>query len=158
MLGIVTLMDGDGNRELRFADVVLNEATHEVTRAGVQVDLTPTEFNLLRFFLLNPRRVLSKPQILDCVWDADFGGDPRIVETYVSYLRRKLDPLGPPLIHTVRMVGYALRETRSVAVSSAASDAAALERKPGFPPALLAAGEVENVPVAQRNEPLGNLD
>lgn len=103
-------MDDARDSELRFADVVLNEATHEVRRAGARVDLTPTEFNLLRFFLLNPRLVLSKPHILDCVWDDDFGGDPGIVETYVSYLRRKLDPLGPPLIHTVRLVGYALRE------------------------------------------------
>jgi two-component system OmpR family response regulator len=103
-------VDDESDPELRFADVVLNEATHEVRRAGARVNLTPTEFNLLRFFLLNPRRVLSKPHILDCVWDDDFGGDPSIVETYVSYLRRKLDPLGPPLIHTVRLVGYALRE------------------------------------------------
>jgi two-component system OmpR family response regulator len=88
----------------------LNEATHEVWRGGTRVDLTPTEFNLLQFFLLNPRRVLSKQQILDRVWDADFGGDPNVVETYVSYLRRKLDPLGPRLIHTVRLVGYSLRE------------------------------------------------
>ena len=69
--------------------------------------------DLLRFFLLNPRRVLSKQQILDRVWAADFGGDPGIVETYVSYLRRKLDPLGPRLIHTVRFVGYALREAEA---------------------------------------------
>jgi two-component system, OmpR family, response regulator len=96
--------------ELRFADLVLNEGTHEVRRGGARVDLTPTEFNLLRFFLLNPRRVLTKPQILDGVWDDDFRGDPSIVETYVSYLRRKLDSLGPPLIHTVRLVGYALRD------------------------------------------------
>jgi two-component system OmpR family response regulator len=96
--------------ELRFADVVLNEATHEVWRGGVRVDLTPTEFELLRYFLLNPRRVLSKQQILDRVWAPDFEGDGKIVETYVSYLRRKLDPLGPPLLHTVRFVGYALRE------------------------------------------------
>jgi two-component system OmpR family response regulator len=96
--------------ELHFADVVLNEATHEVWRAGARVELTPREFDLLRLFLLNPRRVLSKQQILDRVWAADFAGDPNIVETYVSYLRRKLDPLGPRLIHTVRLVGYALRE------------------------------------------------
>jgi len=107
--------EADGVEEgvLRFADLVLNEATHQVRRGEAQVDLTPTEFNLLRFFLLNPRRVLSKQQILDHVWDDDFGGPPSIVETYVSYLRRKLDPLGPPLIHTVRIVGYALRETEA---------------------------------------------
>jgi two-component system OmpR family response regulator len=96
--------------ELRFGDLVLNEATHEVRRGGARVDLTPTEFNLLRFFLLNPRRVLSKQHILDRVWDEAFAGDPTIVETYVSYLRRKLDPLESPLIHTVRLVGYALRD------------------------------------------------
>jgi two-component system, OmpR family, response regulator len=96
--------------ELRFADLVLNEATHEVHRAGEPIELTPTEFNLLRFFLLNPRRVLSKRQILDRVWDEDFDGNANVVETYVSYLRKKLDPLGPPLIHTVRLVGYALRD------------------------------------------------
>jgi two-component system, OmpR family, response regulator len=96
--------------ELRFADLALNEATHEVWRGDARVDLTPTEFNLLKYFLMNPRRVLTKQQILDRVWAADFDGDPSIVETYVSYLRRKLDPLGPRLIHTVRLVGYALRE------------------------------------------------
>jgi two-component system, OmpR family, response regulator len=98
--------------ELRFADLVLDEATREVRRGEARVELTPREFDLLRYFLLNPRFVLSKQQILDRVWDPDFGGDPSIVETYVSYLRRKLDPLGPPLIHTVRLVGYALREPR----------------------------------------------
>ena len=77
----------------------------------VVVSLTATEFNLLRFFLLNPRRVLSKSQILDNVWHYDFGGDPNVVETYVSYLRKKLDKLGPPLIQTIRLVGYALRES-----------------------------------------------
>jgi two-component system OmpR family response regulator len=95
---------------LRFSDVALNEETREVARAGTAVELTPTEFNLLRFFLLNPRRVLTKRQILDNVWHYDFGGDANVVETYVSYLRKKLDRLGPPLIHTVRLVGYALRE------------------------------------------------
>jgi two-component system OmpR family response regulator len=99
--------------ELRFADVVLKDATHEVWRGEVRVDLSPREFDPRRFFLLNPRRVLSKQQILDRVWAADFGGDPGIVETSVSYLRRKLDPLGPRLIHTVRFVGYALREAEA---------------------------------------------
>ena len=110
--GIVAVMDEAWTEpdELSFGDLVLNEATHEVRRGGARVDLTPTEFNLLRFFLLNPRRVLSKQHILDRVWDEAFGGDPTIVETYVSYLRRKLDPLGPRLIHTVRFVGYALRD------------------------------------------------
>jgi two-component system OmpR family response regulator len=101
---------GAGEDVLRFSDLVLNEETREVWRASEPVELTPTEFNLLRFFMLNPRRVLSKRQILDNVWHYDFGGDPNVVETYVSYLRRKLDSLGPPLIQTMRLVGYALRE------------------------------------------------
>jgi two-component system OmpR family response regulator len=101
---------GEDDGELTFADVVMNEETREVTRAGTPVELTPTEFNLLRFLMLNPRRVLTKRQILDNVWHYDFGGDTNVLETYVSYLRKKLDPLGPPLIHTVRLVGYALRE------------------------------------------------
>ena len=93
-----------------FADLELDEDTHEVRRGGTLVELTATEFSLLRFFLLNPRRVLSKSQILDHVWHYDFGGDASVVETYVSYLRKKLDKLGPPLIHTIRLVGYVLRE------------------------------------------------
>jgi two-component system OmpR family response regulator len=93
---------------LRFADVVLDEQRHEVSRGGTPVELSATEFNLLRFFLLNPRRVLSKGQILQNVWHYGFGGSANVVETYVSYLRRKLDPLGPPLIKTVRQAGYML--------------------------------------------------
>ena len=93
---------------LRFADVALDERRHEVHRAGVPVELTATEFSLLRYFLLNPRRVLSKTQILQNVWRYDFGGNANVVETYVSYLRRKLDSLGPPLIRTVRQAGYML--------------------------------------------------
>src|SRR5829696_6389699 len=100
----------DDEGALRFADVVLNDDTREVSRGGTSVELTRTEFDLLRFFMLNPRRVLSKRQILDNVWHYDFGGDPNIVETYVSYLRKKLDRLGPPLIHTIRLVGYSLRD------------------------------------------------
>jgi two-component system OmpR family response regulator len=99
---------GDG--VLQFGDVVMNEDTREVWRAEQPLQLTATEFNLLRFFLRNPKRVLSKAQILDAVWHYDFGGNPNVVETYVSYLRKKLDRLGPPLIHTIRLVGYALRE------------------------------------------------
>ena len=95
---------------LRFADVVLDEQRHEVSRNGTAIELSATEFNLLRFFLLNPRRVLSKSQILQNVWHYDFGGSTNVVETYVSYLRRKLDPLGPPLIRTVRQAGYMLEE------------------------------------------------
>jgi two-component system OmpR family response regulator len=101
---------GDEHGLLRFSDVVMNEETREVWRGEERVDLTPTEFNLLRFFMLNPRRVLTKRQILDNVWHYDFGGDPNVVETYVSYLRKKLDRLGPPLIQTIRLVGYAFRE------------------------------------------------
>jgi two-component system OmpR family response regulator len=100
---------GPDVERLRFADVEMDEATHEVWRGGTAIELTPTEFNLLRFFLLNPRRVLSKSQILDHVWNYDFGGDPSIVETYVSYLRKKVDAREPPVIHTVRGVGYVLR-------------------------------------------------
>jgi two-component system, OmpR family, response regulator len=81
---------------LRFADVRLDELRHEVFRGETRVDLTATEFALLRYFLLNPRRVLSKGQILQNVWKYDFGGNSNVVETYVSYLRKKLDALGPP--------------------------------------------------------------
>jgi two-component system OmpR family response regulator len=94
---------------LRVEDLVMDEDTREVWRNGTPVHLTATEFNLLRFFMLNPRRVLSKAQILDHVWQYDFDGDANVVETYVSYLRKKLDRLGPPLIQTVRLVGYSLR-------------------------------------------------
>jgi two-component system OmpR family response regulator len=94
---------------LRFADLAMNEETREVWRGDDPLQLTPTEFNLLRFFLLNPRRVLTKRQILDNVWHYDFGGDMNVVETYVSYLRKKLDKTGPPLLHTIRLVGYSLR-------------------------------------------------
>jgi two-component system, OmpR family, response regulator len=103
---------GDGatsGARLSFADLELDEETHEVFRGKTLIDLTPTEFKLLRYFLLNPRRVLSKAQILDYVWEYDFGGDANVVETYVSYLRKKIDKLGPPLIHTLRGVGYSLR-------------------------------------------------
>jgi two-component system, OmpR family, response regulator len=93
---------------LQFADVTLDEARHEVHRGEARVDLTATEFSLLRYFLLNPRRVLSKSQILQNVWRYDFGGNSNVVETYVSYLRKKLDALGPPLIRTVRQAGYML--------------------------------------------------
>jgi len=93
---------------LRFADLVLDEQRHEVFRGETPVQLTGTEFNLLRYFMLNPRRVLSKHQILQNVWRYDFGGNSNVVETYVSYLRRKLDALGPPLIRTVRQAGYML--------------------------------------------------
>ena len=101
------------SRQLMYADVVLDPDTHEVWRNGTTVELTATEFNLLRFFLMNPGRVLSKPQILDHVWHYDFDGDANILETYISYLRRKLNQFGPSLIHTVRLVGYVMREAQS---------------------------------------------
>src|SRR6201985_3104591 len=93
---------------LRFDDLVLDEARHEVSRGDSRIDLTATEFNLLRYFMLNPRRVLSKGQILQNVWRYDFGGNSNVVETYVSYIRKKLDAAGPPLIKTVRQAGYML--------------------------------------------------
>ena len=95
---------------LRCADLVLDYDAHRVTRAGTEVSLSPTEFNLLRFLLANQGRVLSKAQILDHVWNYDFGGDGGVVETYVGYLRRKVDDVDPRLIHTIRGVGYVLRE------------------------------------------------
>ena len=93
---------------LRFADLVLDERRHEVFRGEAAIALTATEFALLRYFMLNPRRVLSKGQILQNVWRYDFGGNSNVVETYVSYLRKKLDAAGPPLIKTVRQAGYML--------------------------------------------------
>ena len=105
---------GDGRSdELGIADLEMDERAHIVRRGGHTVNLTATEFNLLRFFLQNPRQVLSKAQILDNVWHYDFDGDANVVETYVSYLRKKLDQFGPPLIHTIRLVGYTLRESES---------------------------------------------
>ncbi|GAA1022624.1 DNA-binding response regulator [Acrocarpospora pleiomorpha] len=97
---------------LRYADLVIDEEAHEGHRAGRLVHLSPTEFNLLRYLLVNAERVVSKPQILDRVWDYEFGGDGRIVESYISYLRRKIDSVEPPLIHTIRGVGYSLRLPR----------------------------------------------
>lgn len=94
---------------IRFADLELNEATHEVSRGGKLIELSPTEFTLLRYLLINADRVVSKAQILDHVWQYDFRGDAGIVETYISYLRKKIDAFDPPLIHTVRGVGYRLR-------------------------------------------------
>jgi len=93
---------------LTFADLTLDEQRHEVFRGDRRIELTGTEFNLLRYFMLNPRRVLSKHQILQNVWRYDFGGNSNVVETYVSYLRRKLNASGPPLIRTVRQAGYML--------------------------------------------------
>jgi two-component system, OmpR family, response regulator len=97
---------------LRFSDLMLDEQRHEVFRGDTPIELTATEFSLLRYFVLNPHRVLSKGQILQNVWHYDFGGSSNVVETYVSYLRKKLDSLGPPLIKTVRQAGYMLEEQR----------------------------------------------
>jgi two-component system OmpR family response regulator len=98
---------------LTFADLELDEDTREVMRAGELIELTATEYRLLRYLMLNPRRVLTRAQLLDHVWNYDFGGDGRVLETYVSYLRKKLDAHGPSLIRTVRGVGYALQAPRS---------------------------------------------
>ena len=97
---------------LRVADLELDEDSHEVRRAGRVIEVSPTEFKLLRYLMLNPGRVLSKSQILDHVWDYDFRGEMNIVESYISYLRRKIDVIGEPLIHTKRGVGYVLRAPR----------------------------------------------
>jgi two-component system OmpR family response regulator len=113
----------DDEAVLRVGDLELDEDSHEVRRAGVEVELSPTEFKLLRYLMLNAGRVLSKAQILDHVWQYDWGGDANIVESYISYLRRKIDsvtvtgPDGddvalPPLIHTKRGVGYLLRASQ----------------------------------------------
>ena len=104
----VTQIDQD-EEKIRFADLELDEATHEVRRAGQLLDLSPTEFLLIRYLLINADRVVSKSQILDHVWQYDFRGDAGIVETYISYLRKKIDIFDPPLIHTIRGVGYRLR-------------------------------------------------
>jgi two-component system OmpR family response regulator len=97
---------------LEFADLELDQDTYEVRRAGHLVGLSPTEFRLLRYFLLNPGRVLTRAQLLDHVWNYDFGGSSTVVNTYVAYLRRKLARYGPDLIHTQRGVGYCLRMPR----------------------------------------------
>jgi len=100
--------DGDEG-VLRAGDLELDEARWTVHRAGVPVELSPTEFRLLAYLLRHQGRVLTRAQLLENVWGWDYAGESQIVETYVSYLRRKLDPLGPPMIHTQRGVGYSLR-------------------------------------------------
>ena len=100
---------GASSSRLTFADLELDEDTREVWRGHEAIELTATEFKLLRYLMLNARRVLSKSQILDHVWQYDFGGDANVVETYISYLRKKVDRVEPRLIHTVRGVGYTLR-------------------------------------------------
>ncbi len=97
---------------LRFSDLVIDVSTHEAWRGDHPIELTATEFRLLHFLMQHARQVLSKAQILDAVWDEGFGGDSNIVEIYVSYLRKKIDCYEPALIHTIRRVGYSLREPR----------------------------------------------
>ncbi|MCQ9371540.1 response regulator transcription factor [Corynebacterium sp. 35RC1] len=111
--GASVMEEEDDGATLTYADLTLNDETHEVTKAGQIVELSPTEFNLLRYLMLNSEVVLSKAKILDAVWHYDFGGDGNVVESYISYLRRKIDTQEPALIHTVRGVGYVLRTPRS---------------------------------------------
>lgn len=99
-----------GSRRLQCADLELDDDAHRVTRAGKPVSLSPTEYRLLHYLLLNAGRVLSRSQILDHVWDYDFDGDPSVVDSFISYLRRKVDHVEPKLIHTIRGVGFCLRE------------------------------------------------
>ncbi|QVQ50671.1 response regulator transcription factor [Spiractinospora alimapuensis] len=101
--------EGPVDRPLRVSDLELNESTWTVRRGGTPIELSPTEFRLLSYLMSNAGRVLTRAQLLENVWGWDYAGQSQIVETYISYLRRKLDPLGPPLIHTQRGVGYALR-------------------------------------------------
>ena len=118
-VGSVLRRSGSAHGErLVCADLEIDDDGHVVTRAGVEIPLTPTEYALLRHLLRNQGRVLSKSQLLDAVWHFDFGGDGRVVETYIRYLRRKVDTTEPQLIHTVRGVGYCLRTTKSGASSS----------------------------------------
>ncbi|WP_196453031.1 response regulator transcription factor [Planomonospora sp. ID82291] len=104
-----TAPDRPGSATLRVGDAELDEDTCQASRNGVPLRLSPTEFKLLRFLMANEGRVLSRAQILDAVWDYDYSGMSTVVDTYVGYLRRKLDPLGPPLIHTQRGFGYIMR-------------------------------------------------
>ncbi|WP_156411435.1 response regulator transcription factor [Nocardioides sp. Soil805] len=102
---------------LSVGDLTLDEDSHEVSRGGTEISLTATEFELLRFFMRNPRRVLSKAQILDRVWQYDFGGQANVVELYVSYLRKKIDAGREPMIHTMRGAGYVLKPAVQESVS-----------------------------------------
>jgi two-component system OmpR family response regulator len=95
--------------KLTYHDLVLDQDTYEVFRSGNLIELTPTEFALLRQLMLHPRKVFTKAQLLELVWQVDFDGDPNLVETYISYLRKKIDVFEPPLIQTVRGIGYSLR-------------------------------------------------
>ena len=103
---------GPGAKKLAFADLELDEDTRDVWRAGHLIELTPTEYKLLHYLLSNARRVLTRDQILEAVWEYTFSGNASVLETYISYLRQKVDAVDPPLIHTVRGVGYTLRLPR----------------------------------------------
>ncbi len=105
------IMNEGSDSVLAVGDLTLDEDSHEVTRAGHQISLTATEFELLRYLMRNPKRVLSKAQILDRVWNYDFGGQANVVELYISYLRKKIDLGREPMIHTMRGVGYVLKPT-----------------------------------------------
>jgi two-component system OmpR family response regulator len=105
--------EGPGEARLSFADLELDEDTRDVWRAGQLVELTPTEYKLLHYLLSNARRVLTRDQILEHVWEYTFAGNASVLETYISYLRHKVDAVDPPLIHTVRGVGYTLRLPRT---------------------------------------------
>ncbi|MEO8750991.1 MAG: response regulator transcription factor, partial [Allobranchiibius sp.] len=107
-----TRLDQRESPALVVGDLELDDDSHEVTRAGRVIEVSPTEFKLLRYLMLNNGRVLSKSQIIDHVWDYDFRGEPGIVESYISYLRRKVDVDAVPLIHTKRGIGYVLRAPR----------------------------------------------
>ena len=106
------VVDANESPLITVGDLELNEESHEVSRAGRDIELTATEFELLRYLMRNPRRVLSKAQILDRVWSYDFGGRSSVVEIYISYLRKKIDAEGVPMIHTVRGAGYLLKPGR----------------------------------------------
>jgi len=106
-------VDSARDSVITFADLEMDEDAHEVRRAGHPIEMTPTEYRLLRYLLVNAGRVLTRSQILDHVWQYDFGGDGTVLETYISYLRRKIDRFDPPLVQTVRGVGYVLRLPRA---------------------------------------------
>jgi two-component system OmpR family response regulator len=99
----------ESDSTLQVGDLLLDEDSHEVSRSGEQISLTATEFELLRFLMRNPKRVLSKAQILDRVWNYDFGGQANVVELYISYLRKKIDAGREPMIHTLRGAGYVIK-------------------------------------------------
>ena len=107
-----TYGDGASSARITYADLTMDDETREVWRAGTPIDLTATEYRLLHYLLINARKVLTRGQLLDHVWDYSFGGDARVLETYISYLRKKIDTGGPQLIQTARGVGYSLRLPR----------------------------------------------